>query len=144
MAMNEQELRQLQEATTAAQQASSAALAANAEVVKLRTQLLQMNARAFVSTVCEGFSMPLNVKNRIVNQMAQNPIVKDGDIDTAPFTEAIKAKITEELAYISEAAGSPVRAFGATVPAAAAEETPTMSVKEAQTVLDEQLAALGR
>ena len=141
MPMNETELRQLQEATAAATQASTAALAANAEVVKLRTQLLQMNARTFVNTVCEGFAMPLNVKARIVEAMSQNPIVKDGEIDAAAFSEAIKAKIQSELAYISEAAGSPVRNFGSTA-APEAENTTKVTLKEAEAGLDAALAEL--
>ena len=133
MAMTEAEIKQLQEATTAA-------TSANATVQRLANELLQLRAEQFITSVCESVSLPLAVRKRVVASMRLNPIVKDGSIDEAPFAEAIKAKINEELAYLKEAGVSGVTGFGSTTKAAEPEKTVTL--EEAEKEVNEALAAL--
>lgn len=129
MAMTEEEVRQLQEAVTLGR-------TAQATSERLSNELLLLKAEKFIAGVCESVSLPLAVKKRVVATMSHNPIVKDGAIDEAAFTEAIKAKINEELSYLREAGVSGVTGFGAT---SATKEEP-VSLEEAEKQLN---AALG-
>lgn len=132
MAMTEEEIRQLQEATSTARTAQTTAN-------RLANELLELRAEQFITQVCESVSLPLAVRNRVVSLMRSNPIVKDGAIDPVPFTEAIKARINAELAYLKEAGVSGVSGFGAT--STAAEES-TVTAEEAEKQLNQALAEL--
>lgn len=129
MAMTPEETRQLQEATEAAQTATTTSN-------RLANELLMMRSERFVREFCESYSLPLAVRKRVVSQMSGNPIVKNGAIDEAPFSEAIKTCISNELAYLKEAGVSGVSGFG---PTSQAQEE-TLTLEEAEKELKAALA----
>lgn len=73
------------------------------EKARFRERLLTYEARDLGNTELREVDLSEATKKRILESLVKNPVTDDkGDIDKLKFIEAVKAKVTEEIAYIAE------------------------------------------
>lgn len=112
--VNEQEAQVLREAN-ATLEADNAQL--KAEMARLREAALLREARDFVAETLKPIEMPELTRTRLVESLAQNPIVKDGALDRDAYKARIEETAKAEITYLAEATGSgQIRGMGASTP----------------------------
>lgn len=88
--MNEQEIKDLQEAKQAA----------DAEVARLREALLLREARDVTVAELTKIEMPDVTRARLTEVLAARPVVKDGSLDVEAFKARIAEVAKDEMAYL--------------------------------------------
>lgn len=112
--------------------------AQTAELARLREGQLLRDAREFAARRLAGIDLPQITRDRLSENLARNPVTRDGALDTAAFGTRIDEAAAAEARYIEQLTGTGrVRELGATN-AGGGEPQP---VTEAQ--LAQQFVALG-
>lgn len=82
------------------------------QIEELRTQnarlqeaLLLREAREFAADQLSGASVPAVTRTRLLESLATNPPIQDGQLDRTAFAQVISQAVAQEQAYLSEAAG---------------------------------------
>ena len=139
MAELEEARRLADEARTALAEANRLLETERAARQRADERLLLIEADAFVAdALAKVDGLPPITRARLRRQLATNPPLSEGALDTAAYAEAIAAAVQEELAYLAEVGGQQgrVRGMGGT-----ATDGPTLP--DAQAKLTESLQKLG-
>lgn len=122
MSMTEEQLRQLREAQTAA-------ATAQATVEALRADMQLMSARESARNLgrsqLAGVQIAEPVRLRVIESATRNITLKGGELDAVAFTEAVKAELAREQAYLESLGFGGVKQNGASGAAAAGAATVT-------------------
>lgn len=122
MSMTEDQLRELREAKAAAATAQ-----ANIESLRAEMQLISAreSARGIARAHLAGVQIAEPVRLRVVESALRNVAVKGGELDVVAFTEAVKAELAKEQAYLESLGFGGVKQQGASGAAGAGTATVT-------------------
>jgi len=102
-AVNEEEVKALQEAKD---QAEEDLAAANAELQRMREASLLREAQDFVSQALEKVEMPAMTRTRLRENLAAQAPVTDGQLDQEAFSTIIDEAVKAELEYLAKVLGT--------------------------------------
>lgn len=94
--MNEQEIKDLQEAKAAS----------DAEVARLREALLLREARDLTAAELAKIEMPEMTRTRLVEMLAARPVIVEGKLDVDAFKARIAEAAKDELTYLAGVTGA--------------------------------------
>lgn len=96
----------LEEAQKAIDQLTVEKAAAEAENARLKEATVLAKAKDVVNEMLAKQDIPETTKARLVESIAKNPPLKDGELDEETYKATIEAAIKAEMAYIAELAGA--------------------------------------
>lgn len=118
MSMTEDQLRELREA-------KAAAATAQANIESLRAEMQLISARESARGHLAGVQIAEPVRHRVIESALRNVTVKGGELDVVSFTEAVKAELAKEQAYLESLGFGGVKQQGASGAAGAGAATVT-------------------
>lgn len=136
-AMSEQAL---QEARDALEAANAAKATAEAELAKMKGQLVLGEAKDFVTAQLTEAELPDVTKGRLAKSLASNPPVKEGTLDTETLKTRVETAVSEARAEIATLLGKDGNVTGNGGPTGDGKQ-PT--IEGARTRLNESLAKIG-
>ena len=105
----------LEEAQKAIDQLTAEKAEALTEIARFKEAAVLAKAKDVVSEALAKQDIPEMTKARLVESIAKNPPIKDGELDEDAFKAAIEEAVKAEMAYLTELAGAgAIRGMGGT------------------------------
>ena len=105
----------LEEAQKAIDQLTAEKAEALTEIARFKEAAVLAKAADVVSEALAKQDIPEMTKARLVESIAKNPPIKDGELDEDAFKAAIEEAVKAEMAYLTELAGAgAIRGMGGT------------------------------